>query len=69
LIDELGCKGSTVWVLIRRLNSSCNRSIAFVVPRAAPLAGWQLGDGEELLASVMQTLRRVGEQNDASLHR
>ena len=24
-------EGSTVWVLIRRLNSSCNRSIAFVV--------------------------------------
>ena len=24
-------RGSTVWVLTRRLNSSCNRSIAFVV--------------------------------------
>jgi hypothetical protein len=36
---------------------------------ALPLAGWQLGESEELLASVMQTLRRVGEQNDASLHR
>ena len=27
----VSAEGSTVWVLIRRLNSSCNRSIAFVV--------------------------------------
>mgnify|MGYP002716203600 CR=1 FL=1 len=31
-VRDLGsAEGSTVWVLIRRLNSSCNRSIAFVV--------------------------------------
>jgi len=27
----VSAQGSTVWVLIRRLNSSCNRSIAFEV--------------------------------------
>ena len=27
----VSAQGSTVWVLIRRLNSSCNRSIAFDV--------------------------------------
>src|SRR5712672_1657206 len=27
----VSAEGSTVWVLIRRLNSSCNRSIAFEV--------------------------------------
>src|ERR1700731_2004861 len=30
-IAAVSADGSTVWVLIRRLNSSCNRSIAFVV--------------------------------------
>ena len=27
----VSAQGSTVWVLMRRLNSSCNRSIAFEV--------------------------------------
>jgi hypothetical protein len=27
----VSAEGSTVWVLMRRLNSSCTRSIAFVV--------------------------------------
>src|SRR6476620_6245986 len=31
----VSAEGSTVWVLIRRLNSSCNRSIAFVVQTVA----------------------------------
>src|SRR5207237_286941 len=31
IIAAVSAEGSTVWVLIRRLNSSCNRSIAFVV--------------------------------------
>jgi hypothetical protein len=30
-IAAVSADGSTVWVLIRRLNSSCKRSIAFVV--------------------------------------
>jgi len=30
-IAAVSAEGSTVWVLIRRLNSSCNRSIAFEV--------------------------------------
>ena len=30
-IAAVSAEGRTVWVLIRRLNSSCNRSIAFVV--------------------------------------
>ena len=30
-IAAVSAEGSTVWVLIRRLNSSCNRSTAFVV--------------------------------------
>src|SRR6266850_590014 len=31
IIAAVSADGSTVWVLIRRLNSSCNRSMAFVV--------------------------------------
>src|SRR4030088_349743 len=30
-IAAVSAEGSTVWVLIRRLNSSCNRSIAYDV--------------------------------------
>ena len=30
-IAAVSAEGSTVWVLIRRLNSSCSRSMAFVV--------------------------------------
>jgi hypothetical protein len=30
-VAAVSAEGRTVWVLIRRLNSSCNRSIAFVV--------------------------------------
>src|SRR5215468_9939893 len=37
----VSAEGSTVWVLIRRLNSSCSRSIALVV-RA--LFHWQMGN-------------------------
>ena len=33
IIAAVSADGNTVWVLIRRLNSSCNRSIAFVVRR------------------------------------
>jgi hypothetical protein len=36
----VSAEGSTVWVLIRRLNSSCSRSIAFVtgMKMVAPLS-------------------------------
>ena len=30
-IAAVSAEGNTVWVLIRRLNSSCNRSMALVV--------------------------------------
>jgi hypothetical protein len=33
IIAAVSADGSTVWLLIRRLNSSCNRSIALVVRR------------------------------------
>ena len=33
IIAAVSADGNTVWVLILRLNSSCNRSIAFVVRR------------------------------------
>src|SRR6266436_1709815 len=33
IMAAVSADGSTVWVLIRRLNSSCNRSIALVVRR------------------------------------
>src|ERR1700736_6438406 len=40
IIAAVSDDGSTVWVLIRRLNSSCNRSIALVVRR---LRHWLCG--------------------------
>src|SRR5258705_3744872 len=58
-IAAVSADGSTVWVLIRRLNSSCRRSIALVVlalrhwlggrrvkvKRRAPAFSRQSGDG------------------------
>ena len=39
----VSAQGSTVWVLILRLNSSCNRSIAFVTGMRIPGASVPLG--------------------------
>ena len=55
-IAAVSADGSTVWVLIRRLNSSCRRSIAFVVLRASPLARRQAGEGEEAVAGFLQAV-------------
>src|SRR6202035_2787429 len=47
--------GSTVCVLILRLNSSCSRSIAFVRgAHASPLSRRQPGEGEEPIAGFLQ---------------
>jgi hypothetical protein len=45
-IAAVSADGSTVWVLIRRLNSSRNRSIALVVRRL--LARWQARESESV---------------------
>jgi len=55
-IAAVSADGSTVWVLIRRLNSSCRRSIAFVVLCASPLARRQAGEGEEAVAGFLQAV-------------
>src|SRR6188474_2597960 len=54
-IAAVSADGSTVWVLIRRLNSACRRSIAFVV-LASPLARRQTGGGEEEVAGFLQAV-------------
>src|SRR6202163_4846552 len=63
MIAAVSADGSTVWVLIRRLNSSCNRSIALVVRR---LRHWLRGQrailqppfADEGLAASRDLLRR-----------
>src|SRR5258708_36737883 len=45
-IAAVSADGSTVWVLIRRLNSSCRRSIAFVVLALRHWLGGRRGEGE-----------------------
>ena len=47
--------GSTVWVLILRLNSSCSRSIAFVV-RWIAIGSAATGEGEEPVAGFLQAV-------------
>ena len=55
--------GSTVHVLILRLNSSCSRSIAFVRrTNAAPLALRKTGEGEERIGRVRQEKVRRGQR-------
>lgn len=49
-------EGSLVRVLIRRLNSSCNRSIAFVVRALLPLARRQRGGCEQPVARFLQAV-------------
>src|SRR4030081_1908406 len=48
--------GSTVWVLIRRLNSSCSRSIAFVVRTLRHWLGGRPSEGEQALARFLQAV-------------
>ena len=52
----VSAEGSTVWVLIRRLNSSCSRSMALVVRGALPLARRQPREGEQGVAGLLQAV-------------
>src|SRR5947207_10801290 len=49
--------GSTVWVFIRRLNSSCRRSIAFVVLALRHWLWRKAREGEETVACLLQAVR------------
>src|SRR5207245_9436251 len=55
-IAAVSADGSTVWVLIRRLNSSCSRSICIGCAQAAPLAGRHAREGEQTIAGFLQAL-------------
>src|SRR5258708_25309427 len=48
--------GSTVCVLMRRLNSSCNRSMALVVLTLFHLAWRQRGESEKAIAGLLQAV-------------
>src|ERR1700726_2148318 len=50
----VSAEGSTVWVLIRRLNSSWSRSIALVV--RAPLAERQPGERKEPITGFLEAV-------------
>src|SRR3954454_5425042 len=67
----VSAEGSTVWVLIRRLNSSCSRSTAFVVRADLHWLGGrrvkvnslspassrrQAGEGEQLVPGLLQAV-------------
>src|SRR5438105_10592787 len=53
-IAAVSADGSTVWVLIRRLNSSWSRSIRGA--SALPLAGRQPGEGEEPITGLLEAV-------------
>ena len=55
----VSAEGSTVWVLIRRLNSSCSRSIALVV-RA--LFHWLTGNRVKVNSRSPASLEAVGHR-------
>src|SRR3954464_12077364 len=55
-IAAVSADGSTVWVLIRRLNSSCRRSIAFVVLALRHWLGGGAGEGERAPAGFPQAV-------------
>src|ERR671939_366289 len=52
----VSAEGSTVWVLMRRLNSSCSRSMAFVVRADFHWPGGQPGEGEQRLAGLLEAV-------------
>src|SRR5947209_3578490 len=52
----VSAEGSTVWVLIRRLNSSWSRSIALVVRALFHLADGQSGKGEQPVTSLLEAV-------------
>src|SRR5258708_40158218 len=47
IMAAVSADGSTVWVLIRRLDSSCNRSIALVVRRLRHWLGGRAAKGNK----------------------
>ena len=53
-MEAVSALGRTVWVLIRRLNSSCKRSIAFVVRKRFPLAWREAREGEQAISRFLQ---------------
>src|SRR3954454_22275350 len=64
-IAAVSADGSTVWVLIRRLNSSCRRSIAFFFLALRHWVGAgiattprqkQAGEGEEAVSGFLQAV-------------
>src|SRR5947209_14465172 len=52
----VSAEGSTVWVLIRRLNSSWSRSIALVVRALFHLADGQPGKGEQPVTGLLEAV-------------
>src|SRR5262249_46658792 len=52
----VSAEGNTVWVLIRRLNSSWSRSIALGGTRTLPLADKQPGEGEQPVTGLFEAV-------------
>ena len=52
----VSAEGSTVWVLMRRLNSSCSRSIALVVRADFHWLEGSAGEGEQRLSGLLEAV-------------
>ena len=63
-IAAVSADGSTVWVLIRRLNSSCSRSIAFVTGMRITVPAHPAGTALVLAYGV--TIRDEGHREHVS---
>src|SRR5258708_34077756 len=59
-IAAVSADGSTVWVLIRRLNSSCRRSIAFVVLALRHWLGGRRGEVKRRAPAFPRAAARGG---------
>src|SRR5258707_15687547 len=59
-IAAVSADGSTVWVLIRRLNSSCRRSIALVVLALRHWLGGRRGKGKRGAPGFLQQVGTGG---------
>src|ERR1019366_6598595 len=61
-IAAVSAEGSTVCVLILRLNSSCNRSIAFVVRALSGIDGaLREREGDAVSEELATAMKRIGE--------